>query len=80
MRMGFKHAARVVTLVEGEAPAIMAKSTGLELIKLPTVFGLLRPDIALNVGNCFEIMDTTTTDACMNIRWCRLWVRGVGHR
>ena len=34
-------------LIEGETPATMAKSTGLGLIELPTVFERLQPDVVI---------------------------------
>ncbi len=64
---GFKPAARVHMLVEGETPTTMAKSTGLGLLELPTVFEQLKPDIVLTVGDRFETMATTLAAAYMNI-------------
>jgi len=64
---GFVPAARVHMLVEGETPATMAKSTGLGLMELPTVFERLRPDFVLAVGDRFETMATTLAAAYMNI-------------
>jgi UDP-hydrolysing UDP-N-acetyl-D-glucosamine 2-epimerase len=64
---GFKPAARVHMLIEGETPATMAKSTGLGLLELPTIFDQLRPDVVLTVGDRFETMATTLAAAYMNI-------------
>lgn len=64
---GFSPSARVHMLIEGETPATMAKSTGLGLLELPTVFETLRPDIVLTVGDRFETMATTLAAAYMNI-------------
>jgi UDP-hydrolysing UDP-N-acetyl-D-glucosamine 2-epimerase len=64
---GFMIAARVHMLIEGETPATMAKSTGLGLLELPTVFETLKPDIVLTVGDRFETMATTLAAAYMNI-------------
>ncbi len=64
---GFKAAARVHMLIEGETPATMAKSTGLGLLELPTIFDMLAPDIVLTVGDRFETMATTLAAAYMNI-------------
>ncbi len=64
---GFKPAARVHMLVEGETPGTMAKSTGLGLLELPTIFDTIRPDIVLTVGDRFETMATTLAAAYMNI-------------
>lgn len=64
---GFKPSAKVYMLVEGETPATMAKSTGLGLMELPTIFEQLEPDIVLTVGDRFETMATTLAAAYMNI-------------
>src|SRR5579862_1740414 len=57
-RDGFQPRARVFMLIEGETPATMAKSTGLGLQELPTLFEILRPDIVLTIGDRFETMAT----------------------
>jgi UDP-hydrolysing UDP-N-acetyl-D-glucosamine 2-epimerase len=64
---GFTPHARVTMLIEGETPATMAKSTGLGLIELPTLFEQLAPDVVLTVGDRFETMATTLAAAYMNI-------------
>ena len=64
---GFTPAAKVHMLIEGETPATMAKSTGLGLLELPTVFETLAPDYVLTVGDRFETMATTLAAAYMNI-------------
>lgn len=64
---GFEPSARVHMLIEGETPATMAKSTGLGLIELPTLFEQLCPDVVLTVGDRFETMATTLAAAYMNI-------------
>jgi UDP-hydrolysing UDP-N-acetyl-D-glucosamine 2-epimerase len=64
---GFAIAAKVHMLIEGETPATMAKSTGLGLLELPTVFDMLKPDRVLTVGDRFETMATTLAAAYMNI-------------
>jgi UDP-hydrolysing UDP-N-acetyl-D-glucosamine 2-epimerase len=64
---GFKPAAKVHMLIEGETPATMAKSTGLGLLELPTIFEQLAPDVVLTVGDRFETMATTLAAAYMNI-------------
>src|SRR5688572_33148879 len=64
---GFTPNARVAMIVEGETPATMAKSTGLGLIELPTMFELLKPDVVLSVGDRFETMSTAIAAAYMNI-------------
>jgi UDP-hydrolysing UDP-N-acetyl-D-glucosamine 2-epimerase len=64
---GFKPNARVHMLIEGENPTTMAKSTGLGLLELPTIFEQLKPDIVLTVGDRFETMATTLAAAYMNL-------------
>ncbi|MFQ5943779.1 MAG: UDP-N-acetylglucosamine 2-epimerase [Anaerolineales bacterium] len=64
---GFSPSASVYMLIEGETPTTMAKSTGLGLLELPTVFDDLQPDVVLTVGDRFESMATTLAAAYMNI-------------
>lgn len=64
---GFAPVAKVHMLIEGETPATMAKSTGLGLMELPTLFAQLQPDFVLTVGDRFETMATTLAAAYMNI-------------
>ena len=66
-RDGFTPDARVNMIVEGETPVTMAKSTGLGLLELPTLFELLRPDVVVTVGDRFETMATAVAGAYMNI-------------
>lgn len=66
-RDGFAASARVHMLIEGETPATMAKSTGLGLMELPTLFEQMKPDVVLTVGDRFETMATTLAAAYMNI-------------
>ena len=64
---GFEPAARVTMIVEGETPVTMAKSTGLGLLELPTMFEILKPDVVVSVGDRFETMATAIAAAYMNI-------------
>ncbi len=64
---GFEIDARVHMLVEGETPHTMAKSTGLGLMELPTIFDYLTPDVVLTVGDRFETVATAVAAAFMNI-------------
>lgn len=66
-RDGFTSSAAVHMLIEGENPTTMAKSTGLGLLELPTIFAQLSPDFVLTVGDRFETMATTLAAAYMNI-------------
>ncbi|HAA78675.1 TPA: UDP-N-acetylglucosamine 2-epimerase (hydrolyzing), partial [Candidatus Latescibacteria bacterium] len=64
---GFTPDARVFMLLEGESPITMAKSTGLGLMELPTVFERLAPDFVVTVGDRFETMATTLASVYINI-------------
>lgn len=64
---GFELSSRVFMLIEGETPATMAKSTGVGLIELPTVFEQIEPDVVLTIGDRFETMATTLSAVYMNI-------------
>lgn len=66
-RDGFRVDARVNIIIEGETPSTMAKSTGLALLELPTLFDILRPDVVVSVGDRFETMATAVAAAYMNI-------------
>jgi UDP-hydrolysing UDP-N-acetyl-D-glucosamine 2-epimerase len=64
---GFEPDATIRFIIEGETPTTMAKSTGLGLLELPTVFELLRPDIVVTVADRFETISTAIAAAYMNI-------------
>lgn len=64
---GFAVSAAVYTIVEGETPTTMAKSTGLGIIELATIFENLRPDVVVTVADRFETMSTAIAAAYMNI-------------
>jgi len=64
---GFKVDEKVFNLVEGESPLTMAKSTGLCLIELSSVFSRLKPDLVFAVGDRFEVMAVVLSASYMNI-------------
>lgn len=64
---GFTPDATIRFIIEGETPATMAKSTGLGLLELPTVFELLKPDVVVTVADRFETIATAIAAAYMNI-------------
>jgi UDP-hydrolysing UDP-N-acetyl-D-glucosamine 2-epimerase len=63
----FQIAGTVHTIIEGETPATMAKSTGLGIIELATMFENLKPDIVLTVADRFETLSTAIAASYMNI-------------
>ena len=60
-------AARVYSVLEGENPAAMAKTTGLGLLELATVFDNLKPDVVVTVADRYETLSTAVAAAYMNI-------------
>jgi len=64
---GFEPNAVVYFVVEGENPITMAKSTGLAIIELATIFGNLNPDIVLSVADRYETIATAIAASYMNI-------------
>ncbi len=64
---GFDIAARVYMVLEGENLASMAKTTGLGLLELATVFDNLRPDVVVTVADRYETLATAVAASYMNI-------------
>ena len=64
---GFEIAARVYMVMEGENPASMAKTTGLGLLELATVFDNLKPDIVVTIADRYETLATAVAASYMNI-------------
>jgi UDP-hydrolysing UDP-N-acetyl-D-glucosamine 2-epimerase len=64
---GFKIAARVYMVLEGENLAAMAKTTGLGLLELSTVFDNLKPDVVVTIADRYETLATAVAAAYMNI-------------
>lgn len=66
-RDGFKIAARVYMMLEGENLVTSAKSTGIALSEMAGVFDNLRPDMVVTIADRFETLATATAAAYMNI-------------
>lgn len=64
---GFQPSACVYMVLEGGNPITMAKTTGIGLLELPTIFATLMPDIVVTVADRFETMSTAISAAYMNI-------------
>ncbi|GJL66931.1 MAG: UDP-N-acetyl glucosamine 2-epimerase [Nitrospirales bacterium] len=64
---GFSINRRVYMIVEGESPVTSAKSTGLGLAEMATVFDDLKPDVVVTIADRFETMATAVCAAYMNI-------------
>jgi len=66
-RDGFKIDARVFMVVEGENLPTMAKTTGLGLMELSTVFDNLKPHMVVTIADRYETIATAICAAYMNI-------------
>lgn len=64
---GFTPAARVFMVLEGENLVTSAKSTGLGLVELATVFDNLKPDAVVTVADRYETLATAVAASYMNI-------------
>lgn len=66
-RDGFNITAKVFNILEGENLAAAAKTTGIGIIELSSVFGNLKPDIVVTIADRFETMATAIAASYMNI-------------
>jgi UDP-hydrolysing UDP-N-acetyl-D-glucosamine 2-epimerase len=64
---GFKVSARVFMVLEGESLLASAKSTGLCLVELASVFDNLCPDVVVTIADRYETMATAIAASYMNI-------------
>jgi len=64
---GFSPNATVHSILEGDTPSIMAKSTGLAIVELATHLENLNPDVVVTVADRFETLATAVAASYMNI-------------
>lgn len=64
---GFDINAKVYNVLEGENLTAAAKTTGLGIMELSTVFENLKPDIVVTIADRFETMATAISASYMNI-------------
>lgn len=64
---GFRPDALIHASVEGNSPVSMAKSTGLLVIELTSLFDSIRPDVVLTVADRYETIATAIASAYLNI-------------
>ena len=67
MADGYSVDAVVYSIVEGENPTTMAKSTGMGIMELATQFENLKPDVVITVADRFETIATAIAASYMNI-------------
>ena len=64
---GFHITAKVFNILEGENLSAAAKTTGIGILELSSVFGNLNPDIIVTIADRFETMATAIAASYMNI-------------
>ena len=66
-RDGFSIDAEVYMVVEGANPVASAKSTGLGLVELASIFHGLEPDVVITVADRYETLATAVAASYLNI-------------
>lgn len=66
-RDGFTVNAEVSSLVEGDDPANMVKTTALTMIELTSVFARLQPSVVLTIADRYETIATSIASSYMRI-------------
>lgn len=64
---GFEIHAKVFNVLEGENLTASAKTTGIGILELSTVFDNLKPDIVVTIADRFETIATAISASYMNI-------------
>jgi UDP-hydrolysing UDP-N-acetyl-D-glucosamine 2-epimerase len=64
---GFRIAAKVFMVLEGENPTTMAKTTGLGVMELTNVFYNLQPNAVITIADRFETIATSIAASYQNI-------------
>ena len=64
---GFENPTLVFNVLEGGSLISMAKTTGIGILEISTVFDNIRPDIVVTIADRFETMSTAISAAYMNI-------------
>lgn len=64
---GFEISAKVFNVLEGENLTAAAKTTGIGILELSTVFDNLKPDMVVTIADRFETMATAIAASYMNI-------------
>jgi UDP-hydrolysing UDP-N-acetyl-D-glucosamine 2-epimerase len=64
---GFTITERVFMVLEGESPTSMAKTTGLGVLELATVFDNLKPEVVITVADRYETLATAVAASYMNL-------------
>ncbi|MBU1863745.1 MAG: UDP-N-acetylglucosamine 2-epimerase (hydrolyzing) [Candidatus Omnitrophica bacterium] len=66
-RDGFKINEKVYMIIEGENPTTMAKSVGVGIMELATIFDNYKPDVVVSIADRFETICTAIAASYLNI-------------
>lgn len=66
-RDGFRIEEKIYTVVEGDEPVTMVKTTALSLLSLSDIFQRLKPDVVVTVADRYETIATAIASTYMNI-------------
>lgn len=69
---GFTPSATVYMLLEGENLITSAKSTGMGIVELASVFDRIRPDVVISVADRYETIATAIAGSYLNIPVCHI--------
>jgi len=58
---------RVYSVVSGDYPELMAKTTGLAIIELSSIFAKIQPDFVVSIADRYETLGTVIAASYMNI-------------
>jgi UDP-hydrolysing UDP-N-acetyl-D-glucosamine 2-epimerase len=64
---GFMITAKAMTLIEGENSEAMAKTTGLGILELSSLFSMYKPDMVITIADRYETIATAISASYMNI-------------
>ena len=64
---GFENPTLVFNVLEGGSLTSMAKTTGIGILEISTVFDNIKPDIVVTIADRYETMSTAISAAYMNI-------------
>ncbi len=64
---GFQITGKVFNVLEGENLTAAAKTTGIGILELSTLFDNIQPDVVVTIADRFETMSTAISAAYMNI-------------
>lgn len=64
---GFEITSRVLNVIEGEDLLSMAKTTGIGIVEISSVFDQLKPDLVITIADRFETIATAIAASYLNI-------------